>query len=91
MVDNGVANQYFDFLGANGCGRTFISVPKKHFSQYKTTAGLIITQRRLITGPQCENTGSNPTGGAGGGGTPFDGQIRRGFAQRGYIFQALRI
>ena len=45
-----------------------LSVPKKHFTQYKTTAGLIITQRRLITGPQCENTSSNPPVGVGGGG-----------------------
>ena len=44
-----------------------LSVPKKHFTQYKTTAGLIITQRRLITGPQCENTSSNPPVGVGGG------------------------
>ena len=29
--------------------------------------------------------------GVGVGGTPFDGQIRWGFAQRGYIFQALRM
>ena len=42
-----------------------LSVPKKHFTQYKTTAGLIITQRRLITGPQCENTSSNPPVGVG--------------------------
>ena len=45
-----------------------LSVPKKHFTQYKTTAGLIITQRRLITGPQCENTSSNPPVGVGGRG-----------------------
>ena len=48
-----------------------LSVPKKHFTQYKTTAGLIITQRRLITGPQCENTSSNPPVGVGGGGSVF--------------------
>ena len=44
-----------------------LSIPKKHFTQYKTTAGLIITQRRLITGPPCENTGSNPPVGVGVG------------------------
>ena len=61
-----------------------LSVPKKHFTQYKTTAGLIITQRRLITGPQCENTSSNPPVGVGGGeGIPY--------ARKGYVFQALRI
>ena len=45
-----------------------LSLPKKHFTQYKTTTDLIITQRRLIPGLQCENTSSNPPVGLGGGG-----------------------
>ena len=62
-----------------------LSVPKKHFTQYKTTAGLIITQRRLITGPQGENTGSNLPGG--GEGTPYDGQYGEASPERGIFFR----
>ena len=73
-----------------------LSVPKKHFTQYKTTAGLIITQRRLITGPQCENTSSNPPVGVGGGGIPYDGQYgeaspKGGIFCRPYVYERVGI
>ena len=48
-----------------------LSLPKEHFTQYKTTTDLIITQRRLIPGLQCENTSSNPPVGWGGGVLPM--------------------
>ena len=65
-----------------------LSVPKKHFTQYKTTAGLIITQRRLITGPQCENTSSNPPVGVGEGERiSYDGQYGEASPERDIFFR----